>query len=61
MILMTQEIKNQLLESSYYPKEEDWMETTVIVKYFILPGLQHGLLLVEKKWMETGCYLVMLH
>lgn len=35
MILMTQEIKNQLLESSYYPKEEDWM--------------------------ETGCYLVMLH
>ena len=59
MILMTQEIKNQLLESSYYPKEEDWMETTVIVKYFYPAGA--GLLLVEKKWMETGCYLVMLH
>lgn len=58
MILMTQEIKNQLLESSYYPKEEDWMETTVIVKYFYPAGAATWLITggeeVDGDWMLFG-------
>lgn len=58
MILMTQEIKNQLLESSYYPKEEDWMETTVIVKYFYPAGAATWLITGEEEvdgdWMLFG-------